>query len=215
MDKTPLELRDELVKAVLPHVPFDGWSMDALRAAARDLDVDFGVAKLSFPGGVSDLMEAYLDFELCEFEEALQKRGLDNLKIREKITTAVRLRLELAEPHKEASIRAARFLSMPRNSGLAAKHLWRTVDIMWRAAGDVATDFNHYSKRLILSGVYSSTFLYWLNDTSEGHADTWAFLDRRISDVMQFEKVKARLRKADANRPRLTRFLGRLRYPTA
>jgi len=215
MDKTPLELRDELVKAVLPHVPFDGWSMDALRAAARDLDADFGVAKLSFPGGTSELMEAYLDLELREFEEALQKRGLDNLKIREKITTAVRLRLEMAEPHKEASIRAARFLSLPRNSGLAAKHLWRTVDIMWRAAGDVATDFNHYSKRLILSGVYSSTFLYWLNDNSEGHEDTWAFLDRRISDVMQIEKVKARVRKADANRPRLTRFLGRLRYPTA
>lgn len=215
MDKTPLELRDDLIKATLPHVPFDGWSMTALDAAARDLGVDTGVARLAFPGGEADLVEGYLDYELQEFEAELQKRGLDNMKIREKITTAVRLRLELAEPHKEVSLRTARFLSSPRHSALAARHLWRTVDVMWRAAGDDATDFNHYSKRAILSAVYSSTFLYWLSDNSEGHQDTWAFLDRRISDVMQIEKFKARFRKANANRPKLTRFLGRLRYPAA
>ncbi|MGD8327112.1 MAG: COQ9 family protein, partial [Sphingomonadales bacterium] len=193
----------------------DGWSMTALEAAARDLGVDVGLARLAFPGGDADLVEGYLDYELREFEAELQKRGLDNMKIREKITTAVRLRLELAEPHKEVSLRTARFLSRPLNSALAARHLWRTVDIMWRAAGDDATDFNHYSKRAILSAVYSSTFLYWLNDNSEGHHDTWDFLDRRIADVMQIEKAKARFRKANANRPKLTRFLGRLRYPAA
>ena len=84
---------------------------------------------------------------------------------------------------------------------------------MWRLAGDTATDYNHYTKRLTLSAVYTSTLLAWLDDDSEGFADTAAFLDRRLDDVMRFEKWKGEWRGNAIRRPSLARFLGRLRYP--
>lgn len=214
MDKTPTELRGDLIQAMLPHVPFDGWSEAALKRAAKGLGVDPDIALLSFPEGVSDIIKGYLDFELEQFRAILAAQDLSELKIRERIALCVRLRLELAADHKEASLRAARYLSNPKNTTIAAQHLWRIVDLMWRAAGDSSTDFNYYSKRAILSGVYSSTYLFWLSDHSEDHQESWAFLDRRITDVMKIEKAKARWRKFDANRPKLTRFLGRLRYPS-
>ena len=116
-------------------------------------------------------------------------------------------------PAKEAVRRALAILAMPQNLALATRIGWRSADLMWRLAGDTATDFNHYTKRLTLSGVYGSTLLAWMSDDSEGSAQTSAFLDRRIDDVMRFEKWKAEWRAGSINRPSLTRFLGRLRYP--
>ena len=199
---------------MLPHVPFDGWSEAALNRAAEDMGVDPDVAFISFPNGTADIIKGYLDLELRQFQDTLADQNFNDMKIRDRIVTCVRLRLEMAKDHKEASLRAARYLSNPKNSSIGARHLWRSVDLMWRATGDSSTDFNYYSKRTILSAVYSSTYLFWLSDHSEDHVDTWAFLDRRITDVMRIEKVKARWRKFDANRPKLTRFLGRLRYPS-
>ena len=219
-DRTLDELRPALVRAVLPHVPFDGWSRLALGRAADDEGVDPQVARLVFPRGGIDMVAAYIAMADDAMLQALKAQDLAAMKIRARIATAVRTRLEQAAPHKEAVRRASAMLLLPQHAPLAARTLWRTADAMWRAAGDTATDFNHYSKRAILSGVYSSTLLIWLNDESPDHGETWDFLDRRIDDVMQIEKLKARVRRARAQLPnRLPEpladplgWLGRLRY---
>lgn len=211
-DPTLAELRPRLVAAMLPHVPFDGWSPAALRAAAADAGIDADLAMVVFTGP-ADMVDAYTALADEAMTAALAAEGIETLKVRERIRRAVRTRLEQALLHREAVRRALAVLAMPANAALGARILWRTADAMWRAAGDSATDFNHYSKRLILGGVYSATLLVWLDDASEGEADTWAFLDRRIDGVMRFEKAKARLRGVSERMPSPVRFLGRLRYP--
>jgi ubiquinone biosynthesis protein COQ9 len=104
---------------------------------------------------------------------------------------------------------------LPQNLASGPQAVWRTADTMWKAAGDTSTDQNWYTKRMTLSAVLSAVVLYWLNDDSEGYSDTWAFLDRRIEDVMKIETAKWQMRKACENAPSLSRFLGRLRYPGA
>ena len=140
--------------------------------------------------------------------------GADTMKVRDRIRHALRIRFEAAAGHEEAIRRALAILAQPPQAGLSARTLWRTADTIWRAAGDTATDYNHYTKRAILSAVYSATLLYWLDDDSEDKAATWAFIDRRIDGVMQFEKVKGRVLAATSRLPDPARFLGRLRYPT-
>jgi ubiquinone biosynthesis protein COQ9 len=135
------------------------------------------------------------------------------MKIRERIRALIWFRLETMAAAREAVRTGLSILAMPQNLALATKIGWRSADLMWRIAGDTATDYNHYSKRLILSGVYGSTLLAWLDDQSEGWMETDAFLDRRLAGVMRFEKWKAAWRGNDLYRPSLTRFLGRLRYP--
>lgn len=211
-DMTLDELRPVLAEAMLPHVPFDGWTTQAARAAATDLGLPPERAGIVFPGGAADMVAAYIDVADARMLRALGDR-LHNLKIRDRIATAVRTRLEQASGEREAVRRALTVLAMPQNAGLGARTLWKTADTIWRAAGDTATDYNHYTKRLTLGGVYASTLLVWLDDQSDDFADTWAFLDRRIGDVMRFEKAKARF--AGRERLSLSRFLGRLRYPAA
>lgn len=206
------ELRLPLVEAMLVHVPFDGWSQAAAERGCEDLSVPASRARIAFPGGPSDMVAAYIELADRRMEAALEAAGIRTLKVRERITLAVRTRLEQATPHREAVRRAIGVLGMPQNLALSARTLWRTADAMWRAAGDSATDYNHYTKRLTLGGVYMSTLLVWLDDESEGLTETWAFLDRRIGDVMRFEKTKAQL-VGGTTLPSLTRFLGRLRYP--
>ncbi len=177
--------RIELLEATLPHIAFDGWSLKSIQAGARDLGLEpFDVQNL-FPGGVADLIEtfsAHIDHQMMV---GLEARDLPEMKVRERIASAVRLRLELLEPHREGIRRGLTYLAMPQNAQLGLTCLYRTVDAMWFAAGDRATDYNFYSKRLLLAGVYSSTLLFWLNDRSEGYSDTWAFLERRISEVLK------------------------------
>jgi len=215
VQRTPQEWRPELVRAALAHVPFDGWSDDALAQAAADLGLAEEVARLAFPGGGLEMLEAHLAMADEAMVAALARQPLGEMKIRERITLAVRTRLAQAEPHKEAVARGLRLLLAPQHAALAARSLWATVDAIWRAIGDQSTDFSYYTKRATLSAVYSATLLYWLNDRSEGHGETWAFLDRRIGDVMRIEKNKAAWRETCARMPSLTRFLGRLRYPAA
>lgn len=207
------ELRPVLVAAMLQHVPFDGWSSKAAETAGADLGLPPGRAGIVFPKGPAEMVAAYIDFADARMEAALAAKNLPAMKIRDRITTAVRTRLEQASFEREAVRRALAVFGQPHNLALSAKTLWRTADAMWRAAGDTATDYNHYTKRLILGGVYASTLLIWLDDESEGLADTWAFLDRRIAGVMRFEKTKAQLLGSGDHLPSLTRFLGRLRYP--
>lgn len=212
-DMTLDELRPLLGAALPVHAAFDGWSDTALAAAAADVGIPPDRARLVFPGGAAQMIDAWIAAADAQLAAALPAETLAGLKIRARIALLVRTRIEQAAGHREAVRRALSVLALPQNLGLAARTLWRTADVMWRLAGDTATDFNHYSKRLILGGVYSSTLLVWLDDESEGYADTWSFLDRRIEGVMQFEKVKARWREQRQYLPDPARFLGRLRYP--
>ena len=208
---------DELRLALAPLVPanavFDGWSDKALAMAAAELGVPAGRAKLCFPGGATDMIGAWFDSIDRDMAAAFPLERVEAMKIRERIRTLVMFRIEAAEPSKEALRRAIAILAQPQNLPLASRLGWRSADRMWRIAGDSSTDFNHYSKRVILMGVYGSTSLVFLDDESEGLAETRAFLDRRIDDVMRFEKMKASWRGSSERMPSLSRFLGRLRYP--
>jgi ubiquinone biosynthesis protein COQ9 len=183
-----------------------------MRAAADAAGVSHGEMRLAFPGGITDLVDCFLSDGDRRMEEALAKRDLAALKIRERITLAVRTRIEVDAAHREAVRRAVTLLTLPISGTTGPRSLYRTVDALWRAAGDRSTDFNFYTKRAILAGVYSAVTLTWFSDSSEDYADTWAFLDRRIGDVMQIEKAKARVQKIGAMLPDPVALLGRLRY---
>jgi ubiquinone biosynthesis protein COQ9 len=189
-----MTLRDKIVEAALPHIPFDGWTPRAARRAAADLDLAQADAIRAFPYGAADMVAHYSDLVDRRMLAELDRRDIGTMKIRERIATAVRVRLEQAAPHREAVRRALAVLALPSNAILGGKCLYRTVDAMWVAAGDTSTDWNFYSKRSLLAGVYSSTLLCWLDDRSDGLTDTWAFLDRRIADVMRIPKLTGRVR---------------------
>jgi ubiquinone biosynthesis protein COQ9 len=215
-DLTLDEMRPRLAGAMLPHVPFDGWTEKALSAAARDLGIDPQVARLAFPGGAAAMVEAWIDLANRQMLDTLATPEFRALKVREKVTRAIRTRLEQAAPHREAVRKAAHVLALPANAPVAARTTWKTADAIWRAAGDRATDLNHYSKRALAGAVYAATLLVWLDDDSEGLERTWAVLDRRIAGVMRFERWKGELGRLGGDpetRPSLVRFLGRLRYP--
>jgi ubiquinone biosynthesis protein COQ9 len=207
----PAQKRAVLARA-LPHVPFDGWSPKLLAAAAEAAGLGELDRRRLFPGGVADLVDFHLDEVDRRMLEALAGRDLEALKVRERIALAVRLRLERAAPSRETVRRTLSHQGLPGRGPRALKALYRTVDRIWRAAGDRATDFNFYTKRALLAGVYSSTLLYWLNDQSDGHEETWAFLDRRIADVMRIERLKGRARGLARRLPSPWAALGRLRH---
>jgi len=217
-DVPPTEMTlDELAEALAPllgsHAAFDGWSERALGMAARELGVPPDRARLAIPGGAVAMIDRWFDWIDRDMLAAFPPERIAAMKIRERITNLILHRLVLLRPHKEALRRAVAVLAMPQNGLAAARLAWRSADRMWRTAGDTATDYNHYTKRGILVGVYGSTILVFLDDESEDFAVTRAFLARRIDDVMQFEKLKARFGARAERRPSLSRFLGRLRYP--
>jgi ubiquinone biosynthesis protein COQ9 len=192
--QTDEALKRAIVENMLGHVAFDGFTDRILARAASEAGADKTKTTLLFPDGVTSVLEAYSTFADSDMEAELSKLDLKSMKVRERIATAVRARLSLLRPHKEAARRAAAYLSLPPNLPLATKLLYNTVDAMWRAAGDTSTDFNFYTKRGILAGVYSSTLVRWFNDQSDGEAETNAFLAARIENVMQFERLKAQVR---------------------
>ncbi|MBT4770190.1 MAG: COQ9 family protein [Rhodospirillaceae bacterium] len=186
--------RTRILLATLPHVPFDGWSKAALEAGIRDAGVSADAAVTAFPGGVGELVTFFSDYTDQRMIDVLASSNLADMRVRDRIAEAVRVRLDLLAGHREALRHVLSFLALPQNAPLGLKCLYRTVDAMWRAAGDTATDYNFYTKRMLLSGVYGSTLLYWLDDESADYEDSWAFLDRRIADVMTIEKTKGRLK---------------------
>ncbi len=209
---SPLEqLRRRLALSVGEHAVFDGWSQAAVDSAAAQLEIDRAQARLAMPKGQAGMVDVYIEGVDRELEQRLPPERLAALRIRERIRTLVWARLEIMGPAREAVRRATAILAMPQNVPLAARIGWRSADLMWRLAGDRSTDFNHYTKRMTLGAVYASTLLAWLDDTSDGWTDSAAFLDRRIDNVMQFEKWKAQWRRQEHGS--LSRFLGRLRYP--
>jgi ubiquinone biosynthesis protein COQ9 len=210
---SPLErLRRELALVAGENAVFDGWTRAAVDSAARQLAIDPVQARLAMPKTQAGMIDVYIQ----EVDRALQAhftpQRVANAKIREKIRALVWRRLEIMGPAREAVRRALAILAMPQNLPLALRISWRSADLMWRIAGDTSTDFNHYTKRVTLGAVYGSTLLAWLDDHSENWSDTAAFLDRRVDDVMRFEKFKADWR-GSSEHLSLSRFLGRLRYP--
>jgi ubiquinone biosynthesis protein COQ9 len=187
------EARDAMLDAALMHVPFDGWSEATFRAAARDADIPRAVADAACPRGAVDLALAFHEAGDREMLRRLNAEDLSTLRFRDKIATAVRFRIEAAQD-REVVRRASSLFALPNYSADGARALWGTADKIWTALGDRSDDINWYTKRATLSGVYAATVLYWLGDESEGHAATWAFLDRRIGDVMQIEKARAQVR---------------------
>jgi ubiquinone biosynthesis protein COQ9 len=213
-DPTLDEIRAALAPLLPRHAAFDGWRAQAVSQAAADLGVDADIARLAFPGGALDMIDAWFESIDRRMLEALPAEMLAAMPIRQRITALVEARLALLDADREALRRALSIMAMPTNLVHAAKLGWRAADVMWRAAGDMATDYNHYSKRTTLGGVYAATLLAFVDDESEGHTDTRAFLGRRIEGIMRFEKAKARLLgKGGGERLSLSRFIGRLRYP--
>lgn len=185
---------DRVLDAALPNVPFDGWSAALLSRAASEAGVTSDELLLACPRGAFDLIEYWVARTDREMVKAAEAAPMAEMKVREKIAFLVRARLEPMMPHREAVRRALAFQAASPYAPKGLTQLYRTVDAMWYAAGDTATDWNYYSKRVLLAGVYSATMLYWLNDRSEDGAPVWAFLDRRIADVMRIEKVKGRVK---------------------
>src|SRR5260221_2086624 len=210
---SPLErLRRELALAVGENAVFDGWTKKAVDSAAAQLGLDPVKAQLAMPKTQSGMIDVYVQGVERGLEAYFTPKRLSAMKIGEKIRARVWHRLEIMGPAREAVRRAMAILAMPQNLPLALRISWRSADLMWRIAGDTSTDFNHYTKRVTLGAVYGSTLLVWLDDQSEGWSETAAFLDRRIDDVMRFEKFKADWR-GSSEHLSLSRFLGRLRYP--
>ena len=211
---SPLEqLRRQLALAVGENAVFDGWTTTAVDSAAAQLGVDPVKARLAMPKSQAGMIDLYIQEVDRALETHFTPERLAGMKIREKIRSLVWRRLEIMGPAREAVRRALAILAMPQNVPLALRIGWRSADLMWRIAGDTSTDFNHYTKRMTLGAVYGSTLLAWLDDQTDGWTDTSAFLDRRIDDVMKFEKWKAEWRGSSEHRLSLSRFLGRLRYP--
>ena len=212
-DLTLDELRLALAPAVADAAAFDGWGKAAVESAARAGGVDPRVAALAFPGGAIDAIAAWVEAVDAAMAQACPSASLAAQPVRERIGTLVRFRLDALNGREEALRRALAVMAMPRNAAAALRLGWRSADAMWRLAGDTASDYNHYTKRAILAGVYAATLAVFAGDGSEAKAETFAFLDRRIEGVMRFEKAKARLLRVPDERFSLARFLGRLRYP--
>ncbi|OCX61204.1 ubiquinone biosynthesis protein [Thioclava sp. SK-1] len=201
--------KSDLLAAIEPHVPFDGWTRPAFEMAVADSDIDLALAEVICPRGAVDLAIAYHrkgDQAMCL---AVKSADFDGMKFRDKVAACIRMRLEGADP--ELVRRGATLFALPQNTAVGAKLIWETADKVWNVLGDSSRDYNWYTKRATLSGVYSATVLFWMGDESEGHCETWEFLDRRIGNVMQFEKVKGKLLKL----PFAERMVGAIRAPQA
>ena len=189
-------MRNRALDAVLANVAFDGWSRRSIAAAAEKLALPAGEIDRLFPDGVVQMIAYHSRRADREMVAAMEAQGTAGMKIRDRIRTAIRVRLEANAAHREAIRHALVVLATPAAGTLGVRLLYRTVDAMWYAAGDTSTDFSFYTKRALLAGVYSSTVFYWLNDRSPDGADTWAFLDRRIADVMRIPRLTEPLRRA-------------------
>ncbi len=206
-------LRLSLAPALADAATFDGWSMVAVRGAAEAAGVNPDTAEYAFAGGAMAMIEAWVHSVDAAMARALPPEHLATLKIRERIRTLVQFRLDAVAHQKEALRRALAIMAMPQNVARALQLGWHSADVMWRLAGDTATDYNHYTKRLTLGSIYAATLAVFVDDTSPDHAATRAFLERRIEGIMKFEKAKARLMKPRDEQFSPARLLGRLRYP--
>jgi ubiquinone biosynthesis protein COQ9 len=210
--RTNDDVKANVLVAALPDIAFDGWIDAVLRKACEKVDVDVKEMKLLYPRGALDLLEDYSKSIDEKMKGSLRAADLPSMKIREKITFAILTRIEALQENREASLRAANLLALPTHSIMTARLLSQTVDLAWRGIGDTSTDFNFYTKRGTLSLVYTSTLFAWMSDETEDLSETKAFLDRRIENVMQFERAKADVKKRTGRFPNPAEVLAKLRY---
>ena len=211
-DATLDELRLALAPEIALSAVFDGWTEVALAEAAKSAGVQPAVARLAFPGGAMDMIAAWIESTDVRMHAEFADGRLGGLPIRERIRTLVWFRLEAVRGLEEALSRALAIQAMPQNLPQSFRLGWGSADVMWRLAGDTATDYNHYTKRAILASIYGATLAIFVSDETMDKQETRDFLDRRIEGVMRFEKAKAQLF-APRDRFDVARFLGRLRYP--
>jgi ubiquinone biosynthesis protein COQ9 len=188
----PTDMKERLLDAALGHVPFEGWSEATFRAAATEAGVDRALARAVCPRGAVDLAVAYHRRGDAEMLRRLSAADLAGLRFRDRVALAVRHRIE-AIGDREAARRGTALFALPHLAPQGARLIWDTADLIWDALGDTSDDINWYTKRATLSAVYTAALLYWLGDDSTGHQATWDFIDRRIDEVMRFEKFKAKL----------------------
>lgn len=212
-DATLDEIRAHLAPLIATNAAFDGWTAVALATAADQAGVDADVARVAFPGGAVEMIDAWFAHVDGVMTQAVPAEALATMKVREKIKALVEARLAAVADDRESLRRALAILALPQNIATGAQLGWRSVDLIWHWAGDTATDYNHYTKRGILMAVYAATMTVFINDESDDWAETRAFLARRIDGIMRFEKAKAGFTGRTANLPSLARFIGRLRYP--
>lgn len=208
--------RDEILEEALGLVPFEGWTDKMLAQAVARTDLPEGADALYFPEGVLDLLAYWSEQLNLTAQERLSALTLSEMKIRDKVTQGVLARLEAIGSHEDAARRAMARLALPDSflSGRlsATGQLWAAADMIWRAIGDTSTDANYYSKRTILSGVIGTTLPVWLNDPDPAKLKAREFLDARIANVMQFERLKWQVKSATKDWPSPASALGALRY---
>lgn len=195
MDRNQI-IKDQIIEAALPDIPFDGWSDELLKRAAQNAGYDGTMVRAVFPKGVRDALIHFSGWADRRMLDALKAVNPISLKVRERVTLGVRLRFEILEPFREAERLAIAYWLRPFRKIEGAKLVWKTADAIWLWAGDTATDYNRYTKRGLLSGVITATAFFWLNDHSAGRADSWAFLDRRIDNVLSVSKIVGRFKTA-------------------
>jgi len=211
--RSPLaeDQRAALIEAMLPNVPFDGWSRPALRAAARRIGMPADEALALFPNGAAELVACFSRWADQRMLDRLETTALDSLRISDRIALAIAIRLEIIAPSREAVRRALSVLTLPQRAALGLRLLYETIDGIWYAVGDRATDFSFYTKRVTLAAVYAATLLYWLEDSSPDFADTRAFLQRRLTEVASIGKARQRFGVAVERMPNPVRLLRRFR----
>lgn len=212
-DMTLDELRLELAGEVASSAVFDGWSEAAVDNAAMARGADPRVARIAFDNGATGMIAAWIASIDAAMEAAYSPDALMTVPIRERIRRLVQFRLDAIAGKEEALKRALAIMAMPQNAAQSLRRGWQSADLMWRLAGDTATDYNHYTKRATLAAIYAATLAVFADDHSEDKAETRAFLDRRIDEVMRFEKAKARMLRPSDERFSIVRLMGRLRYP--
>jgi len=207
--KSPLaeRERDRLIGAILPEIAFDGWSHLALRRAAASVGIPVAEAMALFPRGAPDLVAAFSRWADLRMLDRLENAALEGNSTSARVKAALRLRLEILTPFREAVRHGFAALALPQNAALGCRLLYDTVDAMWYAAGDTATDFSFYTKRATLAGLYAAAIVYWLDDRSDGAADTDAFIDRRLADLRRVTGLRQRLDEAVASLPNPFRLL--------
>ena len=208
----PDDIRDTILQAALKIAPFEGWTNLTLKRSVREAGFPEGAEELYFENGISDLLDHWSNALNADAELKISALDLAALKIRDRVTQGVLLRLQAIGPHEEAARRASSRLILPDLAATGMRQIWSAADMVWRAIGDTSTDANYYSKRTILSSVIGTTLPVWLSDQSDDKAAARTFLDARIANVMEFEKLKWRVKGLTQNIPEPAEILGQLRY---
>jgi ubiquinone biosynthesis protein COQ9 len=206
------DARRNILDAALHLAPFEGWTSQMLANAVNDAKLPAGAEELYFPGGPLELIEFWNAECDAYVRDKLAELDIEKMRIRDKVTTGVLARFEAIGPHEDAARRAVARTALPDGLTMSPKILWAAADTIWRAIGDLSTDFNFYTKRTTLSAVISTSLAAWLADQEPEKQKAKAFLDARIENVMQFEKAKYQVKKTLDVLPDPAEIIGKIRH---